>query len=109
MTNYNELSDFEINKRVAYLVDGTKKVVCTASTSGYGSVNVKNYCNNPADAWPIIVDNRISIGVWSSKPESTTWWSENYNGKIRSEWTEENPLRAAMIVFLMMREENGRL
>ena len=101
--NYNELSDFEINKRVAYLVDGIKKVVCTASTSGYGSVNVKNYCNNPADAWPIIVENHITLQAYATEYSAYPLSDRDILA------TNKNPLRAAMIVFLMMREENGRV
>lgn len=59
-----------------------------------------DYCNNPVDAWPIIVENRINIE-----------WHEWKNGIFRpyalnnetmKSCYDTNPLRAAMIVFLEM-------
>lgn len=57
-------------------------------------------CNNPADAWPIITQYRISIidlndNEWGCRVESA-------HGVMRA--INENPLRCAMIVFLMMKE-----
>lgn len=40
---------------------------------------VKDYCNDPRDAWPIIIENKIDIHHYAS-----------------------NPLRAAMLCFLAM-------
>lgn len=70
----------------------------------------KNYCNNPADAWPIIGDNKISLHA----PSITKTWmaefagsDEDVNDGFSVEYFESNhvnPLRAAMIVFLMMQE-----
>lgn len=58
-----------------------------------------NYCNNPTDAMPILIENRISL----------TW----VNGECRAssvkagyhEFSCGNALRAAMIVYLMMKDE----
>lgn len=59
-----------------------------------------DYCNNPVDAWPIIVEHRINIE-----------WHEWKNGIFRpyalnnetmKSCYDTNPLRAAMIVFLEM-------
>jgi hypothetical protein len=48
----------------------------------------KDFCNNPSDAWPILKEYCIDI---------------NWDGDSDSE-----PLRDAMIVYLMMKEsENG--
>lgn len=70
-----------------------------------------DYCNNPADAWPIITENRIAIipdsaeGEWVAFNEFTLYegdWmfasdpAHHSNGK--------NPLRCAMESFLMMQE-----
>lgn len=98
--DYSQLSDFEINKRVAksiYSVSFVEPLSRTVSVSGGG--RLFDPCNNPADAWPIIESNRISI-------------RNRYEGdwKAESEWGESrfhvacNPLRAAMIVLLMMRD-----
>ena len=59
-----------------------------------------DYCNNPADAWPIITENRIST-IYLDENE----WScrgEGNKGACRA--INSNALRCAMIVFLMMKE-----
>ncbi|EPY2901203.1 phage protein NinX family protein [Cronobacter sakazakii] len=116
--DYSKLSDFEINKRVADIaMDGKWHVRPSHpgnKTGGllYGSNGIKtydlpDYCNNPADAWPIIVDNEISlmyeeaIGKWcAGKP----YWVDGCEWQLDIDVMEVNPLRAAMIVFLMMQE-----
>lgn len=64
MNKYTELSDFEINKKVA------EKLGLAYEVTRYGVVTRMsnkeqwrefNPCNNPADAMPIIKDNLISI------------------------------------------------
>ncbi len=66
-------------------------------------------CNNPADAWPIIAENKISI-MWMTEEKQWCAWA---NGELEEgcwEWKycpddysqDDNPLRAAMTVFLMM-------
>ncbi|MGJ5660166.1 phage protein NinX family protein [Morganella morganii] len=103
MNKYHDKSDFEINKAVAECKYG---IGCTGKTQGGDVIvftdsftAVFDPCNNPADAMPIVFDNGISlisdwneIGVWGATYQP--WWtSEN-----------KNPLRAAMEVFLMMKE-----
>ena len=63
------------------------------------------YCNNPTDAWPIIVENHINIewfsddeGIYASAKGTTDWTG----GSLAD---HENPLRAAMICFLKMKGE----
>ncbi|PPX94106.1 phage protein NinX family protein [Cronobacter sakazakii] len=66
----------------------------------------KNYCNNAADAWPIISKHRISIefdGDNSTEPQ-TTWCHTTNLGRTIGTQYQKNPLRAAMITFLMMQE-----
>lgn len=98
MNNYNELSDFDINKRVAV----AHGIDCSGinSESMMWQYNLpKDYCNNPADAWPIIVENGISI----VKSPDGTWGASDLYRNIN--YWDKNPLRAAMIVFLMMNEK----
>lgn len=57
------------------------------------------FCKNPAVAWPIIVENKISLinhdnDNWKDEPWFVCKKSINFSDK--------NPLRAAMIVFLEM-------
>ncbi|MDW8497723.1 phage protein NinX family protein [Enterobacter cloacae] len=116
--DYSQLSDFEINKRVAeatgtqieetyQFVNGGEDIIDHMSgivlmrkiTSNRKHWKLYDPCNNPADAWQIIESNRISI-------------RNRYEGdwKAENEWGESrfhvacNPLRAAMIVFLMMQD-----
>lgn len=124
--DYSQLSDFEINKRVAEIVysievvaddfyakdvpfayhkDGQVFIFIDEPLSG----DWRSYkpCNNPADAWPIIVSNQISlmyeeaIGKWcAGKP----YWVDGCEWQLDIDVMEANPLRAAMIVFLMMQD-----
>lgn len=110
MTNYNELSDFEINKRVAEMMGHKQFEGAVTKRKGQQWVRLvpyKNYdpCNNPADAWPIIVESKIS--VWSQGSNSDLWCAF-YQNEESLKSVSAKPLRAAMIVFLMMNEnENG--
>lgn len=111
MKDYSKMSDFELNVQVAER-EGINWY-CPASCSptgrweycGVGRLMLKDesslqdYCNNPSDAWPILMDNRISL----------TW----VNGECRAssvksgyhEFSCGNAMRSAMIVYLMMKDE----
>lgn len=91
MKNYEDMSDFEINCRVHAEI---------IQISGLNSFKAKDYCNNPDDAWPIIVDNKISLTCHQSRGE----WSAVFNADNIC-FHANNPLRAAMIVFLKMNED----
>lgn len=124
MTEYSKLSDFEINKRVAMALNIDMHFFISESEDSFDSEvlpsemgpiwqtsadmvlkyspsngNCFNPCNNPSDAWPIIVENRIRINPILY----TKWMAEDYLEDVSS--CHENPLRAAMIVFLMMQEK----
>lgn len=108
MKDYGKMSDFEINKAVA-LGLGIKVLECNGKIFGgiersidnvTSVIGVIDYCNNPSDAWPII--NRERIGVYPSEgPEFMPWIA----AKNAISVTDKNPLRAAMIVYLMMKDE----
>lgn len=59
-------------------------------------------CNNAADAWPIIQRSRISL-IWVRTEIPNRW---DAGGPCHMKWAthEVNPLRAAMICYLMMQE-----
>lgn len=104
MTNYNELSDFEINKRVAksnevVIEHLTESSVFVSDNDSEFNYKVYDPCNNPADAWPIIVCNHISLQAYATEHSAYPLSDKD----ILS--TSKNPLRAAMIVFLMMNEK----
>ena len=117
MKDYSKMSDFEINSAVAQLslwkkkdceeIHGDEKrgVVSWADGANW---HVFDPCNNPSDAWPIIHGNDIMLNpncadeLWKAeqgfreKPSGFYDVATAYN---------KNPLRAAMIVYLMMKDE----
>lgn len=74
-----------------------------------------DYCNNPVDAWPIIVENLIEVSpdydfTDESEQElrATGLWTANHvevDGKSYYQ-SHQNPLRAAMAVLLMIQGAN---
>ena len=117
--NYEEMSDFEVNMRVACSIDGVSvnengnpEYAIDCFLLSDNGISVKwlrcgndefeffNPCNNPSDAWPIIVANRIN--VYASEGPDFMPWMAGCGGIMVS---NKNPLRAAMIVFLMMQEQ----
>ena len=95
--NYKEMSYQEINHKIDIRLNG----------ASHKTRVLKDYCNNPSNAWPIILENRIRL---SPNPTSELWTAENdiilypfENGGMNFV-EHKNPLRAAMIVFLMMGE-----
>lgn len=125
--NYELMSDFEINKVVAEKLGFEVRVSSWAIAARDESVpyceflkgdvyyintprnnvDLPNYCNNPADAWPIIVENEISIVDPVSCGLDEKWIASKFYPKFNKkdiDWDDKNPLRAAMIVFLRMNE-----
>ncbi|HCQ8159986.1 TPA: DUF2591 family protein [Escherichia coli] len=94
MKNYEDMSDFEINCRVHAEI---------MQISGLNSFKAKDYCNNPSYAWPIIIDNHMSIECVTVNRHAFTY--RVYHSASFTKSTHENPLRAAMIVFLKMNED----
>lgn len=122
MKDYSKMSDFEINKAVAInrggyqgCVEHMEHGVKESNRDSHGILYVeRDYCNNPADAWQIIVDSGISIikckncaDDWSA--EKITDISDDdfniFHCQSSHSYNDNNPLRAAMIVYLMMKDE----
>lgn len=108
MNDYSKMSDFEINKLVAkHLGKDIMPDDCQdMAKEGFGDViftngDMKDYCNNPADAWLIIVKH--GIGIIPFKNGLSESWDLG-KGLINGTVKDKNPLRAAMIVFLMMKD-----
>ena len=109
-TDYSKMSDTEIAQKVFFWLSSD-----FFPNSGLAHINKDGFfffdnrhlkrkfdpCNNPSDAWPIIVENRIRINPILY----TKWMAEDYLEDVSS--CHENPLRAAMIVFLMMQESRN--
>jgi len=113
--SYSEMSDFEINRAVTeiwrrvkvqphdvrlpevpYAFYDGEEIYIKDPDPLSGSWRQFNPCNSWSDAGPIIEKNRITL---DSAPD--VWF-------VRDDdhcHTHKNPLRAAMIVFLMMQEK----
>lgn len=113
MKDYSKMSDFEINNEVAmlwlkdyryeYYQHGTCDGVEVYSECWF--VDRYDYCNNPSDAWPIIVENGVSInhgGMLVGGKWIDYWYCGDGKGNCCN---GDSPLRAAMIVYLMMKDE----
>lgn len=98
--DYSKLSDFEINNLVDVAFHGETTPMRTQSLD----FGITNYCINADQAWPIIMKNRISM-VWDcAEDASSEWWNAfDQFDECRAQY-QYNPLRAAMIVFLMIQE-----
>lgn len=100
MKDYASMSDQQINREV-------QKITGIGCMSGNGVLIIADGrwrtfdpCNNPADAWPIITGSMISI-----RPVGSDWqlWEAAGMDGMKADY-DKNPLRAAMVVFLMMKE-----
>lgn len=120
MKDYSSMSDEQIAVMVAGLctIEGVSinedgMAVRNVVDDSPGSYSGGDYiefdfdpCNNQEDAWPIIVDKQISL---ISRCANGEWKAQLHLGRddifdsYASCW-DKNPLRAAMVVFLMMKE-----
>ncbi|CNI97382.1 phage protein NinX family protein [Yersinia pseudotuberculosis] len=96
MKDYSAMSDFEINKAVAFHIG-----LCTVIDAENGDYKP---CNYPADAWPIMLEHGIGIDY-----DGISWTASDWRENKYSDWRNhpESPLRLAMIVFLMMKERGS--
>lgn len=114
--NYEEMSDFEINVEVAKASgldvqyqsmrnDGRVLVVVKIDCGVERYYRVPDYCNSWDDAGPVILENKIGIETTSSSCEWVArTCSTNMSSMMFRCGKHKNPLRAAMIVFLMMKD-----
>lgn len=121
MTYYSKWSDAQISQKVFFWVNGS--ILPNGGLAHISNDKLFYFepgglkkpfdpCNNPADAWPIIVENRISLMFDKSTEEGddAQWClaSSPCDQYIVDYVSESKLLRAAMIVFLMMQEKiNG--
>lgn len=107
---YSQLSDFEINKRVAiatgqnikfiFLDDDDNEIGVLVGRKGCREKKDFDPCNNPADAWPIIESSNISINNDAVVDE----WVASHGGVIYQHCRGKRPLRLAMECFLKMQD-----
>lgn len=127
MKDYSAMSDFEINCHVAEKAGIGDSMFFSSDESELAEEDPKkrgpiwnvpswiqvkswmpskgncfNPCNNPADAWPIIQRNRISL-IWVHTEIPNRW---DAGSPCHMKWATHqiNGLRAAMEVYLMMKD-----
>ncbi|UCQ43018.1 phage protein NinX family protein [Edwardsiella piscicida] len=109
--NYEEMSDAQIAEAVVKTIELDLGEYWMPSATGHGVViinddddTVRTFdpCNNPADMWPLIVENGIVVAPYrSATPEA---WSTAFGLAAKFHAESQNPLRAGAIVYLMMKE-----
>ncbi|OBU09884.1 phage protein NinX family protein [Morganella psychrotolerans] len=119
MNKYRDKSDFEINKAVAEELIKSSFIIGVKYHDKHILVTDKyanNYpfapCNNPTDAMPIIIENGISLIKFEHNYLAAApglfvegeLGGEIYGLKSKLFSDNRNPYRAAMEVFLMMKE-----
>ena len=124
--DYSKMTDFEINKRVAEACGLLIQEIDDSSSLGMTTEFHEKYpsvvwvahfdystgrqcepwwqfdpCNNPSDAWPIIIDNSIQFNYDTCQVHCDSYFAPSV-GKVSL--PRKQALRAAMIVYLMMKE-----
>lgn len=107
MNKYTELSDFDINRRIAEMDTKNRYVYFEKEQTIFrkfnnGQTQKFNPCNYPTDAMPIIIENEISM------IKSSGGWMCCHGSVGQVE--HESLYRGAMELFLMMKEaENEKV
>lgn len=122
--DYSKFSDTEINLMVGEIVSHDKMSIL--SSGGFALIHEfqdcgdfkriclgwKRFdpCSSPSDAWPIIVENKISIIIDDTTDEWSSASLQDFTDTAAYKHgnSNKNPLRTAMITFLMMNEPNGK-
>lgn len=107
MNSYNKYTDLQINELVATRLKKkcllTEESVLAYMDSGYRTFDP---CNNPTDAMPIIIENKIctAFDVFAEEHDGGNWVASPAYGFANEETRSNNLYRAAMELFLMMRD-----
>lgn len=112
MNKYTELSDLEINKRVFVAAKIEHEDTDLHSNKVFYGDGAKwiefNPCNNPADAMPIIIENKIGMSFYNNELGWGAYHRCEEFGEL--EIHDKNYYRAAMICFLIMKDaENEKV
>ncbi|WYX00311.1 phage protein NinX family protein [Proteus vulgaris] len=103
MNSYNKYTDLQINELVATRLKKkcllTEESVLAYMDSGYRTFDP---CNNPTDAMPIIIENKICMNYIDN---DIGWCAYHFNEeKGELEIYDKGYYRAAMICFLIMKD-----
>ncbi|WP_337137064.1 phage protein NinX family protein [Morganella morganii] len=123
MNKYRDKSDFEINCQVLETFEPDIKHMCLSHDeksfyhcgfdgNGFYETTIPDYCNNPADAMPIVIENKITVAydklyeTWCAHVGSVMSGDGGWDYSIEPviNYCDDNYYRAAMICFLMMKD-----
>lgn len=119
MNKYRDKSDFEINCQVMATFEPDIEHMCLSHDeksfyhcgfdgNGFYETTIPGYCNNPADAMPIVVENGICMNYIDKDIGWGAYHFDEEKGEL--EIYDKNYYRAAMICFLMMKDaENEKV
>ncbi|MDT7053696.1 phage protein NinX family protein [Citrobacter freundii] len=105
--DYSQLSDRDIDAQVLHKIygnqDNDKDIMRSWLRGGF------KYTTNPAESWPIIQENGISINHYNGVWEASFEWDAPVGAfgtdeTVTTSTEHKNPLRAAMVAYLMMRD-----
>ena len=97
MKDYSKMSDFEIDKAVSTALGMDVSGATEENNIMYGYVD--DICNNPSDAWPIMDEHKIGLTFVNGE-----WRASSVKAGYH-EFSDAKAFRAAMIVYLMMKDE----
>lgn len=123
MNKYRDKSDFEINCQVLATFEPDIEHMCLSNDkksfyhcgfdgNGFYETTIPDYCNNPADAMPIIIENKICMAydVFAEEHDGGNWVAQPAYGFSDERVRSDNYYRAAMICFLIMKDaENEKV
>lgn len=112
MTDYSEIPNAFINSQVAQsqghkLWPHTVFMPITDERVRLEDGSYFDPCNNPSDAWPIILSSLIALKPVKLYVGGHRWFASKGDGDFGLKFADDNPLRAAMIVYLMMKESEN--
>ncbi|MEQ5209002.1 phage protein NinX family protein [Proteus sp. fly-1067] len=103
MNSYNKYTDLQINELVATRLKKkcllTEESVLAYMDSGYRTFDP---CNNPTDAMPIIIENKIGMNFYNNELGWGAYHRCEEFGEL--EIHDKGYYRAAMICFLIMKD-----
>ena len=113
MKNYADMSDHDINAAVASSLGvdfemhetGVYASVKWDGDNVVSVVGIVDYCNNWADAGPVMLENSITLNYDTAQVHVSSYFNES----IKVSTNRSKALRAAMIVFLMMKDNETRI
>ena len=117
INKYTGLSDFEINCQVLATFEPNIKHMslshdeksfyhCGVDGNGFYETTIPDYCNNPTDAMPIIIENKIctAFDVFAEEHDGGNWVASPAYGFANERTRSNNLYRAAMELFLLMKD-----